>query len=154
MDPRRSNEGRVLCYSRVCPFCSQGCSGPAAQAEPIWTTYHRDAQRSGYDPEATQPIEPQLAWQSVDLGAPIWSQTLVLGDRVYVATVGRNRALQTMLVLLADKSFGPKKGNFSLTLHLDRRAMTLLRRHHDHLNLQVRISAPGYIARRVQAVLR
>jgi polyvinyl alcohol dehydrogenase (cytochrome) len=59
----------------------------AAQAEPMWTTYHRDAQRSGYDPEATQPIEPQLAWQSVDLGAPIWSQPLVLGDRVYVATV-------------------------------------------------------------------
>ncbi len=53
----------------------------------MWTTYHRDAQRSGYDPEATQPIEPQLAWQSVDLGAPIWSQPLVLGDRVYVATV-------------------------------------------------------------------
>jgi polyvinyl alcohol dehydrogenase (cytochrome) len=67
---------------------------------------------------------------------------------------GRNRALRTVLVLLASKSFGPKKGNFSLTLRLDRRAMTLLRRHHDHLNLQVRISAPGYIARRVQAVLR
>lgn len=64
-----------------------GASGQAAQAEPMWTTYHRDAQRSGYDPEATQPIEPQLAWQSVDLGAPIWSQPLVLGDRVYVATV-------------------------------------------------------------------
>lgn len=60
---------------------------PAAGAEPMWTTYHHDAQRSGYDPEATQPIEPQLAWHSVDLGAPIWSQPLVLGDRVYVATV-------------------------------------------------------------------
>lgn len=65
-----------------------GTLGQAAQAEPTWTTYHRDAQRSGYDPEATQPIEPQLAWQSVDLGAPIWSQPLVLGDRVYVASVG------------------------------------------------------------------
>lgn len=61
---------------------------PTAQAEPKWTTYHRDAQRSGYDPEATQPIEPLLAWQSVDLGAPIWSQPLILGNRVYVATVG------------------------------------------------------------------
>ncbi len=64
-----------------------GALSQAAQAEPMWTTYHRDAQRSGYDPEATQPIEPLLAWQSVDLGAPIWSQPLVLGDRVYVATV-------------------------------------------------------------------
>jgi polyvinyl alcohol dehydrogenase (cytochrome) len=58
-----------------------------AQAEPMWTTYHRDAQRSGYDPEATQPVDPVLAWQTVDLGAPIWSQPLLLGDRVYVATV-------------------------------------------------------------------
>jgi polyvinyl alcohol dehydrogenase (cytochrome) len=63
-------------------------SAPPAQAEPAWTTYHRDAQRSGDDPDATQPIEPVLAWQTSDLGAPIWSQPLVLGDRVYVATVG------------------------------------------------------------------
>ncbi len=61
----------------------------AAQAEPMWTTYHRDAQRSGDDPDATaHPVEPVLAWQTVDLGAPIWSQPLVLGERVYVATVG------------------------------------------------------------------
>ncbi|MFZ1153957.1 MAG: PQQ-binding-like beta-propeller repeat protein [Solirubrobacteraceae bacterium] len=59
-----------------------------AQGEPMWTTYHRDAARSGYDPDATQPIEPTSAWQTVDLGAPIWSQPLVLGERVYVATVG------------------------------------------------------------------
>ena len=59
----------------------------AAQAEPAWTTYHRDAQRSGNDPDATQPIAPALAWQTGDLGAPMWSQPLVLGDRVYVATV-------------------------------------------------------------------
>ncbi|HEY5287004.1 MAG TPA: PQQ-binding-like beta-propeller repeat protein [Solirubrobacteraceae bacterium] len=62
-------------------------STQSAQAEPTWTTYHRDAQRSGYDPEATQPIEPRLAWQSTDLGASIWSQPLILGNRVYVATV-------------------------------------------------------------------
>lgn len=59
-----------------------------AHAEPAWTTYHRDAQRSGDDPDGTHPIEPAFAWQSVDLGAPIWSQPLVLGGRVYVATVG------------------------------------------------------------------
>jgi polyvinyl alcohol dehydrogenase (cytochrome) len=59
-----------------------------AHAEPAWTTYHRDAQRSGNDPDATQPVTPVLAWQTVDLGAPIWSQPLVLGDRAYVATVG------------------------------------------------------------------
>lgn len=59
-----------------------------AYAEPAWTTYHRDAARSGDDPEATNPITPTFAWQSHDLGAPIWSQPLILGSRVYVATVG------------------------------------------------------------------
>jgi outer membrane protein assembly factor BamB len=59
-----------------------------AHGEPGWTTYHRDPMRSGDDPEATQPIEPLLAWQTENLGAPIWGQPLVLGSRVYVATVG------------------------------------------------------------------
>jgi polyvinyl alcohol dehydrogenase (cytochrome) len=59
-----------------------------AYAEPAWTTYHRDAARSGDDPEATNPITPTLAWQTHDLGAPIWGQPLILGSRVYVATVG------------------------------------------------------------------
>ncbi len=60
----------------------------AAGAEPTWTTYHRDSIRSGLDPEASTPVAPTLAWHSPDLGAPIWSQPLVLGSRVYVATVG------------------------------------------------------------------
>jgi outer membrane protein assembly factor BamB len=60
----------------------------AAQAEPAWTTYHRDAGRSGYDPEATSPIVPVLSWHTVNLGAPIWQQPLILGSRAYIATVG------------------------------------------------------------------
>jgi PQQ-like domain len=60
----------------------------AAQGEPMWTTYHRDPARSGNDPDATNPITPTLAWQSPGLGAPIWGQPLVLGSRMYVATVG------------------------------------------------------------------
>jgi outer membrane protein assembly factor BamB len=59
-----------------------------ARAEPAWTTYHRDPGRSGDDPDATQPIAPVPAWQTENLGAPIWGQPLVLGERVYVATVG------------------------------------------------------------------
>ena len=59
-----------------------------ASGEPAWTTYHRDAVRSGDDPDASLPIAPTLAWHSQDLGAPIWSQPLILGSRVYVATVG------------------------------------------------------------------
>jgi outer membrane protein assembly factor BamB len=76
--------GFIACLSLVLFSASTSL----ARAEPSWTTYHRDAQRSGDDPDATQPIEPALAWQTGDLGAPIWSQPLVLGDRVYVATVG------------------------------------------------------------------
>ena len=75
----------------ACGLLAVLLAGPLSQvahAEPTWTTYHRDAQRSGNDPDATDPIEPVLAWQTVDLGAPIWSQPLVLGDRAYVATVG------------------------------------------------------------------
>jgi len=60
----------------------------AAHAEPAWTTYHHDAARSGDDTEAGEPIAPVQAWQSENLGAPIWGQPLVLGERVYVATVG------------------------------------------------------------------
>ncbi len=59
-----------------------------ARGEPMWTTYHRDPGRSGYDSEAEEPVTPTLDWQSPKLDGAIWSQPLVLGDRVYVATVG------------------------------------------------------------------
>jgi polyvinyl alcohol dehydrogenase (cytochrome) len=59
-----------------------------ARGEATWTTYHRDLGRSGDDPDATEPIVPVEDWQSPDLGAPIWSQPLILGSRAYVATVG------------------------------------------------------------------
>jgi outer membrane protein assembly factor BamB len=71
----------------VCALVA-GAFSQVARAEAMWTTYHRDAQRTGNDPDATHPLAPVLAWQSVDLRAPIWSQPLVLGSRVYVATVG------------------------------------------------------------------
>ncbi len=65
-----------------------GAPAAAARAEPAWPTYHHDAERSGLDPELGSAIAPSLAWQSPNLGAPIWSQPLILGSRVYVATVG------------------------------------------------------------------
>lgn len=60
----------------------------ASAGEAAWTTYHGDAERTGNDPQAVSPQTPSLAWQSPDLGAPIWNQPLVVGSRVYVATVG------------------------------------------------------------------
>lgn len=68
------------------PFASAGAG--AAEGEPAWTTYHHDAERTGVDPEALSPLAPSLAWQSPDLGAPIWGQPLILGWRAFVATVG------------------------------------------------------------------
>ena len=67
---------------------SAGQFAPAALAQATWTTYHHDAARSGTDPEPTRSVTPTLTWQSPGLGAPIWGQPLVLGSRVYVATVG------------------------------------------------------------------
>ncbi len=60
----------------------------ASPTEPTWSTYHGDAERTGDDPETISPTTPALAWQSPNLGAPIWGQPLVVGSRVYVATVG------------------------------------------------------------------
>jgi outer membrane protein assembly factor BamB len=65
-----------------------GSATAAARAEPSWPTYHRDAGRSGFDPDGTSPLVPSLAWQSPALGAPIYGQPLVLGSRVFAATVG------------------------------------------------------------------
>ena len=78
--------GGLLCALLACQL-----AGPLTQAagsEPAWTTYHHDPLRSGEDPEAGERLVPALAWQSSNLGAPIWGQPLVLGGRVYAATVG------------------------------------------------------------------
>lgn len=98
MDVFAGNPDRARGPSRICrlvlllvALLSSLLAGPLAKSafgEPAWTTYHHDAGRSGADPDATSPITPTLAWQSADLGAPIWSQPLILGQRVYAATVG------------------------------------------------------------------
>jgi outer membrane protein assembly factor BamB len=81
----------LLALSLLAGLLFVSMSGPltkSAYGQPTWTTYHRDAARSGADPDGTNPITPTLSWQSPNLGAPIWGQPLVLGSRVYIATVG------------------------------------------------------------------
>ncbi|MBA3807548.1 MAG: PQQ-binding-like beta-propeller repeat protein [Solirubrobacterales bacterium] len=78
----------VLATLAACLLWTGGPLTANAGAEAAWTTYHHDAARSGADPDATNPVPPSFAWQSVDLGAPLWNQPLILGSRVYVATVG------------------------------------------------------------------
>ena len=85
---RPASTGLISLLAGALACMLAGALAPAASGEPAWTTYHRDAVRSGNDPDATAPIAPTLAWHSQDLGAPIWSQPLILGSRVYVATVG------------------------------------------------------------------
>ncbi len=74
----------VACCAAGLLYSTAGAAG----TEPAWTTYHRDAERSGADPDALNPLTPSLSWHSADLGAPIWGQPLLLGTRAYVATVG------------------------------------------------------------------
>lgn len=60
---------------------------PAALgAGPQWTTYHRDAARSGVDPESTEALKPSRLWQTPQLDGAIWGEPLVYGPYVYVAT--------------------------------------------------------------------
>ena len=91
---RRSLRRRGLCLAGawlalilIAPLLLATTAGASA-GEAAWTTYHGDATRTGNDPEAISPQTPSLAWQSPNLGAPIWNQPLVVGSRVYVATVG------------------------------------------------------------------
>jgi outer membrane protein assembly factor BamB len=79
---------RLALVALLATAAALGTLAAGASAEPAWTTYHRDSLRSGNDPDASSPVAPTLAWHSQDLGAPIWSQPLILGSRVYVATVG------------------------------------------------------------------
>lgn len=84
-------------------------AAPGAFAEePAWTTYHHDGARTGLDPDASSPIAPVRAWQSSDLGAPMWNQPVVLGSRAYVATVGDTvAALDTVTgAVVWEKSVG------------------------------------------------
>src|SRR5438105_10926664 len=65
---------RLAATASAALVCACAALVTAVQAEPAWTTYHRDPGRSGYDPEGTSPIVPVLARQSVGLGAPIFQQ--------------------------------------------------------------------------------
>jgi hypothetical protein len=60
--------------------------GVASGAIPGWTTYRHDAERSGIDPESTSPLPPSQTWQTSTLDGNIYTEPLVYGSHVYVAT--------------------------------------------------------------------
>lgn len=62
-------------------------SSASAEVRPSWPTYAHDGQRSGSDPDSTSPVAPAFAWKTTpDLDGAIYTQPLVYGTRVYVAT--------------------------------------------------------------------
>ncbi len=74
-----------------------------------------------------------------------------------IATVGHRssrRIRRIVAIRLARARYSPRRGEFVVVLKLNRRARTLLRRHHDRLAVQVVIQATGGGTRRVAAVLR
>jgi outer membrane protein assembly factor BamB len=85
----RRHTTRALIAAALAALAAVVLAAPhAAQAAPAWTTYHHDATRTGQDPDGTTPLNPALAWQSPNLGAPMWNQPLILGGVVYSATIG------------------------------------------------------------------
>jgi outer membrane protein assembly factor BamB len=68
------------------PTLSPGPAAPAAAAR--WPTYQRDAGRSGVDPTAPPARTMAKAWTSATLDGTVYAGTLVVGDRVVVATEG------------------------------------------------------------------
>jgi outer membrane protein assembly factor BamB len=61
-------------------------ASPASAALPLWTTYHRDAQRTGVDPDSSSPLSPSQLWRTRVLDGQIYGEPLVYGSRMYVAT--------------------------------------------------------------------
>ncbi|HEY5428162.1 MAG TPA: Ig-like domain repeat protein [Solirubrobacteraceae bacterium] len=62
-------------------------SSMATAAVPAWTTYDHDGARSGTDPDSAAPTAPTAAWGApAQLDGSVWSEPLVYGSLVYVAT--------------------------------------------------------------------
>ncbi|HEV3093272.1 MAG TPA: PQQ-binding-like beta-propeller repeat protein [Solirubrobacteraceae bacterium] len=89
MTPATLSRARLLPMTLLALVAALATAHSAsASGEPMWTTYHHDAGRSGVDPEKGLAQTPQLDWQSPKFQGETWGQPLVLGERVYVATAG------------------------------------------------------------------
>ncbi|MGD0454359.1 MAG: Ig-like domain repeat protein [Solirubrobacteraceae bacterium] len=73
--------GAALLFAALSLF-----AGAASGAIPAWTTYRHDTERSGIDPESTSPLPPAQLWQTGTLDGSIYTEPLVYGSQVYVAT--------------------------------------------------------------------
>jgi outer membrane protein assembly factor BamB len=87
--PRRSLA--VLALAAAVLLCAAACAAATAAtavaAVPAWTSYDHDGGRSATDPDSASPVTPTPAWPAATpLDGEVFSQPLVAGSRVYVAT--------------------------------------------------------------------
>lgn len=81
----------VICVAVIAVVAAAAAaSRPSAATErpllPAWTTYRHDPARSGVDPDSAHPVPPRQTWQTPQLDGDIYTQPLVYGPYVYVAT--------------------------------------------------------------------
>jgi outer membrane protein assembly factor BamB len=53
-----------------------------------WPTYHRDAARSGVEPDGPTPSSIRQVWETPTLDGAIYAEPLFVGSQVFVATEG------------------------------------------------------------------
>src|SRR5262245_35967234 len=84
-----SPEGTVASAATSTATTSQPtpADGPAASAGIGWTTYHRDAARTGVAPAKPAAGPLSIAWRR-QLDGAVYGQPLVIGDLVIAATEG------------------------------------------------------------------
>src|SRR5262249_9818378 len=77
--------GNASSPTALAPTLSPGSATPTASTD--WTTYHRDAARTGFLAEMPDPQRLTLAWRT-SLDGAVYGEPLVVGGHVLVATEG------------------------------------------------------------------
>ena len=57
-----------------------------AQPGGAWPTYHRDALRTGVEPNGPTPGSLRRVWESPGLDGAVYAEPLFVGNQVFVAT--------------------------------------------------------------------
>jgi outer membrane protein assembly factor BamB len=65
-------------------------SGGAQPTGGAWPTYHRDALRTGVEPNGPTPSSLRRVWESPGLDGLVYAEPLFVGNQVFVATEHNN----------------------------------------------------------------
>ncbi len=74
-----------LAFYELNPQTSRRTCGTSPGGDDVWTTYHLDNSRTGYQP-SQNPACASPGWMSQQLDGEIYAEPLVFGDTVFVAT--------------------------------------------------------------------